>query len=253
MPRNTTADSSLKSRSTSRFNPSVEKKLLAYTALASSSGVGILALAQPAEARIIYTPTHQTIAVNTSLSLDLNGDGITDFIFSAFSTHGPKAETFTTNSSVDMRAYGLVQSNQIWGGPEKRGIDTVYAVSALPAGAKLGPKGKFAPSNMWMGIVGATDGNPPSYFGPWAPQGGNQKNKYVGLKFVINGEVHFGWARFSVQMRQPRHGGLQALLTGYAYETVANAPIITGKTSGPEDAETGPATLGKLALGSARQ
>ena len=48
-----------------------------------------------------------------------------------------------------------------------------------------------------------------------------------------------------------------ALLTGYAYETVADTPIIAGATSGP-DAEVNPqglapgrapATLGLLAMG----
>ena len=40
-----------------------------------------------------------------------------------------------------------------------------------------------------------------------------------------------------------------AVLTGYAYETVANKGIETGKTSGPDIASAQPATLGQLALG----
>jgi hypothetical protein len=120
-----------------------------------------------------------------------------------------------------------------------------------PAEVKIGGNGKFSASNFWMGFVGATDGEPPDYFGPWAPQGGNVKNHYVGLKFVINGETHYGWARFNVQVRQPLKGSVQAILTGYAYETVANAPIVAGKTSGAEEAGAQPATLGKLAAGAA--
>jgi len=53
-----------------------------------------------------------------------------------------------------------------------------------------------------------------------------------------------------------------ATLTGYAYETIPNQPIITGPTKGPEDGSVeapiasltaptpDPATLGLLAMGS---
>jgi hypothetical protein len=86
--------------------------------------------------------------------------------------------------------------------------------------------------------------------GQWA----NVKNRYLGLKFHIDGQTHYGWARLSVGGKQP----LAALLTGYAYETTANAPITTGKTSGTDSAslaptdfgtDASPATLGTLALG----
>jgi hypothetical protein len=89
--------------------------------------------------------------------------------------------------------------------------------------------------------------------GPWK----EAHNKYLGLKFEINGEVHFGWARLSVTCFTP--AAARVLLTGYAYETVANQPILTGKISGTaeESALIRPAAshsnvqLGLLALGSA--
>jgi hypothetical protein len=45
-------------------------------------GVGWLALAHPALAQIVYTPTDITIGPNTSYNLDLNNDGVTDFVIS---------------------------------------------------------------------------------------------------------------------------------------------------------------------------
>jgi hypothetical protein len=87
--------------------------------------------------------------------------------------------------------------------------------------------------------------------GPWI----NVKSKYVGLRFLINGQTHYGWARFN--MRQANYCETFATLTGYAYETVANQPIKTGK---PQTDSVGlltfpelnfPATLGALAQGSA--
>jgi hypothetical protein len=91
-------------------------------------------------------------------------------------------------------------------------------------------------------------------YGPWAAA----TKRYLGLKFVIQGQIHFGWARLNVKAQA---GGVVAVLTGYAYETIPNKPIITGKTKGPDDSNietpnaslTAPAselTLGMLALGS---
>jgi hypothetical protein len=43
---------------------------------------------------------------------------------------------------------------------------------------------------------------------------------------------------------------LNATLTGYAYETVPNKPIIAGKTKGPDVITLEPGSLGRLAQGS---
>jgi hypothetical protein len=88
--------------------------------------------------------------------------------------------------------------------------------------------------------------------GPWK----DAHNRYLGLRFSVNGETHYGWARLTVTAK----GGLVATLTGYAYETVPNRPVIVGKISG-SDVASGvdpeeflapsyrSATLGMLARG----
>jgi uncharacterized repeat protein (TIGR03803 family) len=46
--------------------------------------------------------------------------------------------------------------------------------------------------------------------------------------------------------------GILAILTGYAYETEPNKPIITGKTKGPDVITLDPAMLGHLAVGASQ-
>jgi hypothetical protein len=93
-----------------------------------------------------------------------------------------------------------------------------------------------------MAFAGTIDGIS-AYCGPWL----GVKNRYLGLKFQIRGTSHFGWARLSVVSTE--NSITSAALTGYAYETVANKPIIAGKTKG-RDVVTLPRTLGHLAAGS---
>jgi hypothetical protein len=70
-------------------------------------------------------------------------------------------------------------------------------------------------------------------------------NRYLGLKFVIKGKTHYGWARLTTSCAQFE---CSDLLTGYAYETVANKSIVTGKTKGA-GAIVERTSLGHLAQG----
>jgi hypothetical protein len=95
-------------------------------------------------------------------------------------------------------------------------------------------------------------GSSGTYGGPWR----NSKDRYLGLKFKIDGEIHYGWARLTVTA--DRHGKrVAAKLTGYAYETLADRPIVTGQTDGTYDGDpaelsvrsSSSVQLGLLALG----
>ena len=66
-----------KPRSQSRLNSKLDKNLWAYAAVASAAGVGMLAAAPAAEAKIVYTPVN--VALPPGYALDLNHDGIVDF------------------------------------------------------------------------------------------------------------------------------------------------------------------------------
>jgi hypothetical protein len=67
-------------KSPSNVPDSVHQQLNMYALAASAAGVSLLALAQPAEGRIVYTPANIKITENGGLiSFDLNHDGIPDF------------------------------------------------------------------------------------------------------------------------------------------------------------------------------
>ena len=80
----------------------------------------------------------------------------------------------------------------------------------------------------------------------WSGEWWNLKNRYVGLKFFIDSKVHYGWARFTVKADKK---GITAILTGYAYETIAKKSIRTGNTAAPDSITVQPASLGLLARG----
>ena len=211
-------------RTPSRLSDSLHRQLDKYALAASAAGMGVLALASPTEAKIVYTRADEQIGDQTILDFNPGRTTAADFRF--------QWGTSQTESGggVWLSVFPDGDENGIWG-------TDIYA-SALQAGVRVGPnKGKFRQGHdlMWISWRGWTSWTR----GPWA----NVQHAYLGLKFFFQGRAHYGWARISKSTDI-------FFLTGYAYETIPNKPIIAGKTKGPDVIAFQPASLGRLAQGS---
>jgi hypothetical protein len=212
-------------RKTAHLSESVRHQLNMYALAASAAGVGVVALAQPSEARIVYTPAHNTIKVHQHYNLDLNHDGMTDFALVLKTTRG-ESTSFDTLLALSPKENAVVGR-----GYSTRGRGPL--AYALLGGVVIGRKQPF-PGKL-MAIAGAVVGFS-VYAGQWLDrswQRGHLKNRYLGLKFQIRGKTHYGWARLNVV--STHRSITSATLTGYAYETIPNKRIIAGKTKGPND------------------
>lgn len=229
----------------------LEKQLSKYV-LAAAAGSAILATSPTADAEIVYTPANQSFGPNSVTKIDVNNDGVADFALKDIFFQG-------SFESAWGRLYAgpIGKNNQVWGHTAYRG----GYVSALLPGAPIFPKGQFLVGGGLMAEVSHAAGVRPfntyTCTAPWA----NVTHRYIGLKFVISGEVHFGWARVDVSCSY-NASTVRGTLTGYAYETEANKLIRAGKERGSADEddssqlqeETPPAvpasgSLGRLAQG----
>jgi len=210
---------------TSQLSQTLQNHVNMYALAAGAAGVGMLALARPAQAKIVYTPANQQIPLCDALDLDLNHDGVTDFVFYHCSTgqHGG-VEVLTSSTRA--------QLNVVWGANR--------LAAALKRGFEIRPsKEHFQPGHGGMAFWNCTNyGQTCTTDGKWS----NVNHRFLGLKFMINGKTHYGWARLNVVNK----GGITATLTGYAYETVPNQPIVAGQKRGAADS----GSLGALAGGS---
>jgi hypothetical protein len=217
-------------RMTQQLSDSLHRQLNSYALAASAAGVSMLALVQPAEGKVVYTPAHHVIVGNESYGLDLNHDRKPDFFISNFGT--------TCNTDECWRNLGIsvASGNAVVGSQQGE----LYAALALHRGARIDSK-----NLLYHGAAMAVVNEPPGttcLSGDWC----NVANRYLGLKFKIHGQLHYAWARLSVRVKPH---SVTAILTGYAYETIPNKPIIAGKTKGPDVVTIEPATLGRLAQG----
>lgn len=204
------------------LNQLLSKRLLAY---AAAAGTGVAGCVPRVNAEVVYTPAH--INLNVPYALDLNGDGIPDFSFHT-----------SYLSGLGQLAVDPAGENQIVGTNRVCYFDSL-AAAPLHAGAVIGPRARLSPSaNCMIGLADFSSN------GPWR----SVQNRYLGFEFEINGKQHFGWARVSGS----RYFCCIALarITGYAYETIPDKPIVAGDTGGTADASPNQRTLGTLALGS---
>jgi hypothetical protein len=253
-------------RRTVSLNSGLEKSLSAYVTAAVAAGVNLLVMANTVEAKIIYTPALTNIPVSDKepILLDLNHDGIADFSLWNVFANGDQGEFFRTlavgceavpkSSSSNTCRY---KSNMVWG----QGAISGRFASALHAGFRVRPDrpyfqqgqriGKYSyPPTGPVALMATYAGASISAF-PTNRTGGqwlHTKHRYLGLQFTIAGQIHYGWARVAVSYVNAVQS-IEATLTGYAYETIPNKPIITGKTKGPDVVTFEPASLGHLAQG----
>jgi hypothetical protein len=221
-------------RTATALNAKLNKGLAAYVAAASAAGVGMLAWAQPADAEVVYTPANTPIMyANSPVALDLNNDGTADFELTNF------ISSYHSTGSAHLKVGPAQPGNGIWAVP---GHSTQLAAPVF-WGVVVGLGREFHAASAYMDKVRFDRYGIDASSGFWG-KGDPLAGSYLGLKFTVGGEVHYGWARLTVKAKGKE---ITATLTGYAYETVPNRPIITGMTHGTLD--TDEMKLDPLALG----
>jgi hypothetical protein len=233
-------------RKAADLSTSLRGKIDMYGLAAAAAGLGIAALAVPAQGEVMFTPAHQEVG-RDGLTIDLNHDGVPDF--------GVVFAIFALADSAGVLVSSL-HGNRVLSGTSANGRQGW--VANLPAGYHVGPNGakfqrggtfssKFGPAKVMFNCV--DNSGLESCFGPWY----KTQNSYVGFQFSIKGETHYGWARFKQDVFSAYE--IHTFLTGYAYETIANKPIVTGQTSGADESATESetqrpsASLGMLSAG----
>jgi hypothetical protein len=209
----------------------LNRQIAQYSVAAAMAGVSMLALAQPAAGEVVVTRKTIHLPVGTisdpmPVGISLSNNGVNDISLSL--------KSFSEKQGRDLFMSNANRNN----GALMGGHFDLYAV-ALPRGANIGPVASGeSPFFFYAGLVelSASSQNTPKYcegyFGsnPKTFIGcGNPKNKFLGVSFQINGQTHYGWIRLSVTTTSDPNGSrMSATVTGYAYETVPNKPILAG-------------------------
>jgi hypothetical protein len=244
--------SDVPSRKAATLSPTLDKGLLGYVTAATAAGVGLFTLAQPAEAKIVYTEANIPITANGApVPVDLNHDGVTDFSFinaSGTCEHARNGAhkgvhklgcSFASFYVVGGQAGNAIGSSQTF--------NAAQCAALLHAGRTIEAGKKFKSNEAELFGAFGTSG----FFASACPfTGRGNPGGYLGLKFVSGNETYYGWALVELTHTGP-------VLAGYAYEDTPGGSIRAGATGPKQNAALQapalttpqPATLGLLANG----
>lgn len=209
-----------------------------YSLAAAVAGVGVMALASPVQGEVVFTKKTIPIPVSDlgveGVGISLANNGVDDLklTLSSFEVFGNFGMRLNAVNAAAGR--GVVGANSF--GNFKYG-------SALARGAKIGPSANFVSAACGGSYFSCADavGLAESHIstsrvvsGKWS---GDVKNRYLGVRFRMNGETHYGWVRLTVNTNVELK--ISATVTGYAYETVANKAILAGTAAGSGAASDG--------------
>jgi len=211
------------------LNEVLERRMLLYVLAAGSA----LAAVPAAQARVIFTSSNIVYHGHT-IAIDLNNDGVTDFNFSVIVTGGCGTESRGyCNFFMEMR--GAAASNLVEMGPEG-------GQAALIKGSKIGSGNDYSDKGDMVAFLSEPSGQ--FLTGSWL----NVTNRFLGVKFIIGGQIHYGWIGF-----RGVSGIESAAFAGWAYETTPNKPIAAGDRGEAGDSaflqSAAPTSLQLLALG----
>ncbi len=187
-------------------------KLAAYSAMAGA----FVAAGTDANATIVYTDIDDvTYGIGEFYALDVDNNGTFDFLMQGVTN----SSNWTFASVIgNFSSYG-------YGGPSNMIVGYTGAIlpygSALNDGDEIGADNGFISNTYnraWLASVysGVT-------YGPFA----DVTDKYMGVMFDIDGDIHYGWARLDVSLNP-----VSVTVKDYAYDDVADAAIEAGATSG---------------------
>ncbi|MGB2603457.1 MAG: hypothetical protein WBC78_07675 [Candidatus Sulfotelmatobacter sp.] len=251
------------------LSETLDHRLKMYSIAAAAAGVSVLALAQPADAEVEITWANIPVNTGASIAIDINHDGIPDFQFSlpqrTYTGLPPFSHGVPLSSTLKVAP---LTGGAVFLGPKPAG----YYAAALQRLARIGPLGHFSTKGGGVAIehdnveyvyVGSgAFGTYRTYRGNWVAELPNRSlpNRYLGVKFLIDGQTHYGWVRLKVTSGDS-DTGIGAEILAYAYETEPDKPIVARIPQDlPDDTEAEPEikqesqsfggpSLGILALG----
>lgn len=205
---------------------SKNSKLAQYTAVA-----GALIAGSSVDAQIVYTnisPDAVLDSTSAPYMLDFNNDANPDLVFSVQHLVGTGSQSGIPFTYIgDAAAVGFPVGNQVLGAVSS----SSFAVTALNAGDPISAAQNFGgSSSSALGLNALITAPGAGTFPVTAGDFLAASNKFLGAKFVVGANTHYGWVQLSVN-------AMATLLTihDYAFNATPAGALNAGQMVGLEN------------------
>lgn len=194
---------------------SLPKRLAGYGALSA-----VLGLAAEANGQIVYTDINPDEGgAGVSYALDMDNDGTPEAIFIQNNYYYGLLDLLygVQNTSAGVRLIGGLGAVSGSSSSASYGYPAVLNSGSVISAANTNWNSVYLQllnANDCAGFYGFLTG------GQWC----NVTDKYMGIKFMIGANTHYGWIRFDVT------GSSTWTIKDYAYNSTPDAPINAGQT-----------------------
>jgi hypothetical protein len=198
------------------LNPTQKQTVDSRLARYALAGGVLLGVPAAAHAGVVYTPGpfHAGPGQTVSVNLDPLIDATTDL------------SIFATGTSTSSQWIGLNSTGSFF----TNGLNPLLFGDAIT----------LLNTNSGAGTLMKATFPGPTYSFPWGGVA-NGSSHYLGIKFLISGQQHLGWAEIAMEKDEP-----SVTIKGVAYESIPQASILAGDTGVPE-----PSSLMLFAAGAA--
>ena len=190
-------------------------KLAAYSAMAGA--FALTGAAASAQTDIIYTDIDDvTLNIGEFTVLDIDGNGTIDYYFEVIENSAGNWSFARLFGYLPTYSYGNSQNQFIgyWGAFLPYG-------SALNEGSAIDSGAGFIGTASYGGVGFLASIYSGVTYGPFA----DQTDKYLGIRFDIDGEAHYGWIRMDATV-----GPVSLTIKDFAYREGADEGLDAGQT-----------------------
>jgi methionine-rich copper-binding protein CopC len=202
----------------------LQNRLKTYASVAA----GVVA-ASTAGAQIVYTDVNPDVTINTipsSFDIDFNGDLTPEFQLKLY-----YSSSFYLARVVPMSPLNEVMATSY--------VDVLNPNDIISGAQSFVNYGSALEINDWYLDLFELAFSTYSYSsitysstGTWGKWGGANTDKYIGVKFDISGNTHYGWIRVDTDFSTTNPSAWSMTIKDFAYQSIPDSSILAGDMGG---------------------